>query len=599
MRTRMCGMLAAAVLVLGATAQAAPVPANKTALTQVPATAPVVFHVRGIDGVVDRLIAFLKNALPDQANQAATLLRLGLAGGLDGRQFKGMAKDGPIFAVLTELPKAGQEDVSGVILVAVTNYAEFRDGILKEDERKKLEKDKLGFEVTTLDSGKTLFFVDRKDFAVVTPSKDAAVAFTKPQANGLDKKISPALTGKLLSSDLGVYFNLDIFGKQYAEQVKEAKQTIEDGLKGLGDALPKEQRGGIEVVRQLVGPAFQALEDSQGALLSVEFRPDGVALHIESELRPGSATGKALGTVKPIKFDSLGLLPGGSMFYTGIEFTPDILKLLNGLMLAALESDSKEAKAMKAAIDELAKFPPRTQLDATTLPTAGLRVWTAAEPARSLAAQLQLTEAMGAGSSFATALLKDKPVIKKDARKYRDISWTEVTVQFDLEKMADSFGGGQEIPAETKKQLIEGMKKLMGEKVHTWLGADAKHVYQVTAEDWAAAEKTLDRYFKEDGTLAAQAGYRTARKELPAEANVLALIDVARYASNIVDMMRPVLQNMLPIQPNYPAALPKDRSSYAGLAVVLTGERASLDVVITADTVKDVYKAFVAPFVGN
>src|SRR5262249_9553462 len=154
-RTRMVGTMGAALaaLLLGtAAARPAPVPGAPAGLDQVPATAPLVLHLRGVEGTKDRLLALLKNALPDVYPMVQAKVDEWFKDGIDGRKLNGLPKDGPIFVAFTELPKPGEEPKVAVIL-AVTKYAEFRDNVLKEGERKNLKADGAGVEKTTLDNG--------------------------------------------------------------------------------------------------------------------------------------------------------------------------------------------------------------------------------------------------------------------------------------------------------------------------------------------------------------------------------------------------------------------------------------------------------------
>src|SRR5438132_949242 len=83
-----------------------------------------------LGGSANRAIVYLKNALPDVAPIAEGAIMAALKDGVDGRHFRGLAKEGPIFLALNELPK-GDEPTFAVIL-AVTDYKAFRDGILKD-----------------------------------------------------------------------------------------------------------------------------------------------------------------------------------------------------------------------------------------------------------------------------------------------------------------------------------------------------------------------------------------------------------------------------------------------------------------------------------
>src|SRR5262249_23795199 len=93
-----------ALFLFAPVASAAPLgPAGKGGLDRVPAGAPLVLHVRGVEGPSDRLRAFLQNALPtlpnadrEELHKALGLRTLDnlLADGVDGRKLRGVHKDG-------------------------------------------------------------------------------------------------------------------------------------------------------------------------------------------------------------------------------------------------------------------------------------------------------------------------------------------------------------------------------------------------------------------------------------------------------------------------------------------------------------------------
>src|SRR5260221_6996752 len=144
-------------------------------LAVVPAKAPIVAHLRGWDNTFARLNTVLKNAAPDFAPLITGEIEKAIATGLSGRELKGLGKDGPVFVVFTEVPSEGMDVPDLAVVVRVTNYAEFRDGILKDEERKEL-KPMNGYEKTTME-GKDLFFLKKGEFAVVTPSQKALKLF--------------------------------------------------------------------------------------------------------------------------------------------------------------------------------------------------------------------------------------------------------------------------------------------------------------------------------------------------------------------------------------------------------------------------------------
>ena len=270
-----------ALLAAASVAPAAPVPEENSPLAIVPASAPIVAYVHGVEATKDRLIVTIKKSLPEFGDIVeSTLNNYWKEGTPDGRKLRGLVKNGPVFAVFTELPKGGGEPKMAIIL-AVTKYSEFRDNVLTEEERKSI-KSESGIDSATLATGEPIFFVDKKEYAVVTPAKDVAEAFTKKQ-KGLDGRISKEQAAKLLASDAGFFVNMEDVNKEYAEQIKSAKEDAVQRLKSIADTVEKSQRGSLQLLEKMIDPAFQALEDSRGFLFTVEFRPAGFAIHLQTD----------------------------------------------------------------------------------------------------------------------------------------------------------------------------------------------------------------------------------------------------------------------------------------------------------------------------
>src|SRR5437762_5550514 len=127
--------LAALLLVPAAAQQTVAGPAENAAspLAQVPAKAPIVIHLRGFEQTKDRLIAMIKEALPELGGKAEEQINALLMQGLEGRSLKGLVKHGPIFVVFNDLPKSSDEEElkkKEGILIHVAKYAEFRYAIL-------------------------------------------------------------------------------------------------------------------------------------------------------------------------------------------------------------------------------------------------------------------------------------------------------------------------------------------------------------------------------------------------------------------------------------------------------------------------------------
>jgi hypothetical protein len=600
---RLMVLTALALLVAVAPLAAAPLPAGKTALAQVPASAPMVVQLRGIEGTADRLIAYLKNALPEQALLIAPLIKT-FTEGVGERKLAGLAKDGPHLAAFLEMPKEGMEGLPKVaIILSTTDNKEFLDGVLKDSEKKALKKEEGGYKSTVIeDNGDPMFIVERQGYVILTPRKEVAKEMVT-KGVGLDTRMSDELMEKFLALDLGLYVGMDVLNKDYAEQIKQAKKLALDELKAgaVGGAIEKAQ---MELITTAVGAGFQAVEDSKGIIAGLEFRPTAINLHAETEVRPGTATSKTLGELKVSKFENLAKMPAGSLFFLAGEMNAPILNAFKSVLYGqGIDPESKEGKAVAAAAEALVKARPTTLVQSASVPTSGISVWSAEDPKALVAAQLKLIEAMGDGKVFGGVPLKEKPTIKANAQKYRDINFTQIKLTIDPEKISGQLNDDQLaliFGAEATKKVAEELKKLLSEPMEVYLGIDGQQMVQVTARNWATAEKMLAGYYEGKGTIRFLDGYSQIRKDLPPAGNLLVLVDLPAYLEVVFNVFKPALEARLPaaLPPKYPAPAPQGSAGYVGFALTLNKDRASADLVISAESVLVTYKRFGAPFLG-
>ena len=226
-------MTAAAVLLAAAPAFAAPVPTEKSALAWVPASTPVVLHINGLHNLRDHVVAFLRNASPENADFVQKVTEEFFQNGFMGHKIRGVPKDGHILIALMDLHHLDEETPDLAVFVAVDDYKTFRDNLFNEEERKTLQSED-GYESVALNglfAGKTCFLIDKKDHAVFTLRKERAIAFAKG-GPGLDGRISKTHADRLLASDLGLYVSMDVLNKDYAEMVKHARAALEEQLEG-------------------------------------------------------------------------------------------------------------------------------------------------------------------------------------------------------------------------------------------------------------------------------------------------------------------------------------------------------------------------------
>ena len=299
-------------------------------------------------------------------------------------------------------------------------------------------------------------------------------------------------------------------------------------------------------------------------------------------------------------FKGLDTLPSGQLLYFGLESNKWLTSALGNMTFgASVDPDSKEGKALKAALDELLKADPGTLVSGFNIPMQGVQFSHYGDPAKALDSQLKMLSALGSGAAYSGGLLKEKPKVTPKAQKYGDFEFTSVELKWDPEKMSQDIGGGTPLPDEVKKQVAEGLRKLLGEKQTTWIGTDGKVVLQVTASDWAAAEKLLNSHSKGTHTAGSAAAFTDIRKELPAEASAVALIDVVRYVGIILEFAKPILENVMPIPVKLPGAPAKVAPTYSGGAVTLKGRRAGIDLFLSAQTIHGVYQNYVQPVISG
>ena len=588
-------MTAFAVFALAASAPAAwaaPAAAEKTPLNWVPATAPLVAHLNSLDTLRDHVGAFLKNAVPDRADMLLEQYDSLMKNGVQGRKLRGLSKDGPLFFVLTDL-SGGPDSIA--LVAAVSDYAAFRDNILTAAEKGSL-KSADGYESTQL-GPLTVYFVDKKDYVVVTPGKDLAATYAKrgsgaEGAAGLDGKMSKAQAARFLASDVGYYIDMEAVNDKFGEQIKAARKAVDEQLDKAAQTVGKEQKGQIEMAKKMVEPVFQAVEDAKAGLVTLDVRADGVALHLDGEARSGTSTADLLKGFSTSSFPDLGKLPAGEVFYAGMKLDPALLKAMTSLMSGL--SDSPNGKAAAEAFEEVAKAGPTESISAVTYPVAGLNVTKCNDPEKEVAASIKMLQSMGAGG-LGNVAFKEKPEVKENAEKYNKISFTSVHMAFDFDKMLAGAGTGPTLPEASRKQLVEGLKKLVGEEVNSWIGADGKSVVQVTAKDWESAQKTLDQYYKGTGGVGDDKGFASARKQLPEQSTFIVLIDAVQAVGDVMDFVKPILQaSGATLPPNFPTAV-KGKPGFVGFALTLDPDHGAFDVVVTADAVKQIYQGYVSP----
>jgi hypothetical protein len=589
LRTRWLVSLA----LLTALVQAAPATAQeRSPLSLVPEKAPLVVGIRGYKSVTDRALKMVSNAMPDLAPKLKDMLDDAMKKGLDGREaaLKGINDSGPIILAFLEMPKPGAGEPNAVAIVSIKDYKAFRDGVLKEDERKEMKKSEEGIETATIE-GKAVYFVDLKEYAIVASTEATARLYSKRKFEGIDKRISAEDAKKVLSSDVAIYVDMSPILEEHAEHIRQAQDSLGDifaQVEAVGAG--KIDKGQIKLAQTVVSAMLRTVLDSRSVILTASFEPDGLAVHTNVGLARDSVTAKFLQDMKPASLESLKRLPAGFLSYTGSELDAKMFKLFQPLTQGIFADPETEAgKAVAKAMEQIVAAGPKSSIVAQNVPLKGLTVTEYNDPVKALAGHMQMMEALAKGEQFQFMPVKDGIKIKKNAQTYRDSEWHQISMKWDLDKMfADIPGGGEE--------LIKGMRKMMGDGITIWMGVLDKSVVGVSAPDWQTAQQLLDQYANRKNDLSDDNNFRTLREHLPKESSIVQIINMSKYLDVVGKMVAPMLaalgQNL-----EIPAS--KEKSpAYVGFATTLESRRISVDVFISGGAMREVQRV-VEPIMRN
>lgn len=574
--------------------RALPAPANEESpLAIVPAHSAIVVYVKGYERTKERLITMVKNAIPDLAAKAEAAINDGIKQGLEGREFKGLEKEGPIFLVFPEVPKSVEDKPTIVAIFRVSKYADFRDAILKEDERQTLKVDPAGFEEARVD-GQPLYLVDLKEYAVISDNKDAAVAY-KMKRDGLDTVLEKGLAKKFGERDVAVYVNVAAINKEFRDSIKKTHDELDQNLDEIAGQFGDASKGNIEIFKALVKPVFQAFEDCTAFVATADFRPEGFAFGTVSYFGKETKTANWLKDSKPTAFTSLNQLLTDKSVYLAMELPPALQKAVAPFIHGIVGNPSGEkAKALADAITQVSGAGPKNYLAAMDLPFQGLMSWAYADPVQAATAQLKLFESLQEGESFSSTVLKEKPKVKASALKYREFDIHSVNLEFDIPATVDkALPQGLPIGG-VKDQMTEMMKKMIGERRSIWFGTDGKQFLQVVAQNWDEAKEAIDRYLDKKKTIGETAPFKDTRKQLPPESSFITLVDIPKYATFMAQAYEPFLSLIpVPLPPGLLKPAMPGKTTFLGLSFTLRPQKAEFDLWVPGKGANEIYKMFV------
>jgi len=572
------------VLVLAILVLAAPAWAADSPLAVVPASSPIVLQLHGLDRTKERLIATATAALPDVGKTLEQHINSALQNLPDGRQLKGLVKDGPIFISFAKFPspEAQPEDFGLAVAVKVTDFSAFRDGLLTKEEKESIKKDGELEKFTAGDHEHYLLKV--RDFAVIATNKETATAYQK-NAKGLDSKMDQHLAAKFLAADAAAYLSVEELNEQYGTQIKALLEQVTQ-LADSGAFGSSVDKNNVEMMKKFCQALGRFLDDGRGVVLAVEARPDSVHVGFHAAVTAASKSGELLKSFKTASAEDLSKMPSGYMSYSAAVVTPELLRTLPLLFGIVGGGDDEHGKSIKLAVDKLIEAGPQLQLQASRIPAGGIQVWKFQDPNKASAAQLELFRALAASGTVAGTPIKGKPDIKTDAQSHRGFKFHSLDVRFDLDKLIEN------LPEGARDAMKKYMKQMVGEEVHIWFGTDGKQFVILTSKDWDAASKSLDAYLDGSKTLAQDQDFQAARGRLSREATFLTVADATQILPILGQFMlagviealggQGEVREVKPATPGKPA--------YFGFSLTIENERASFDLDLSVAAVKEFYK---------
>jgi hypothetical protein len=582
--------LAAAVLTLALAgpsrpAPAAPIPAQagKDITLPYPAKAPIVLHLHGLEQARDRLNKMLSGAVPAEAAKLNAHIDAGLKQLLEGRSLKAVPKDGRVFVVVHDIAKLFDEEPVVSVVVPVTDYKAFRESFLTADERKSFEpgKDTKVDSVKSVATGDetTVYLVDLKEYVALTPDRGTADQYAG--------KFTPATTGAMgldlgtsfLAADIGLFVNMDVINDLYGEQIRGFKGLLDFafGQAELGGMLPGLNKKQMEGMKQIFAGMFQAVEDSRGLVLGLEFRPEGLNIRFQTRFADDSASARFLKPEQPTPLPELARLPRGQSSYSGSRFGPKVTEVMSLLaqQFGAAEDDEKGAERVEKLSAELAAAGPQGEYTAGSAPDQSLNVATYKDPAKAVAAEVKLYQSLAAGGRVANVVLKERPKVTEAAQKHHGFTFTEVRLAFDFEATV------KDLPDPVRESTLAQMKRMAREQTTNWIGTDGKVVLTVTAKDWETARKLIDDYLDGRAPAGSDPGFRLTRQNLPDQATMITLAETGEMLKAMAESVKSVADAV----PGFPLQLRdlkpvKGDPTYLGVAVTLKGETATVDVFV-------------------
>lgn len=485
--------------------------ASSAWLKSVPVEADVVVRCRGVASAAEDVKAMLKAASP---NAAATIVPM-IEQSID--QWKALFGTDIVDAPVVGLLRAEASGPDGVPPFAILLKKDDYKGVLKalangKDVATKAEEG--GYDsFANPHGGGTWYAFHGEGFTAFGPDKALIAGVAKPGDKSLAAALTPALAAPFHGGDIGIYIDVARLTRRFGQRIDQAREGFMAALDQAAKAAPN--GASMDAVKRLYGGLFDWLKTVQALALNLDFAAEGLRIAGRIEVQ-AAADAKPAETVASVPAE-FAKLPPDAAFYMYMNMSADGVQQLQGMSLRMVNPTGKPAPALDRAMERFKGLGRIEAIGSASL-ADGMRTFNVSKVSDPKA-YMEATEAMLQAMKDADGpydLYKDVKV-ERDAKNHGGVSFTRITVEFDVDKIAKLGQGG------AGAAPIRAM--FGGDSMSYWIGIDGDRLIQVTAPTWEEAEARLDRFAKGESAVGSLTGFKRVRSELADKANFLMIVD--------------------------------------------------------------------------
>ena len=403
-------------------------------------------------------------------------------------------------------------------------------------------------DVETLKESTTgnMTFVVYNNWVIYSPDAETAKRFER-QINRGKTDIQSAMSKETLTSfergDVSVYVNLKQITTQYAAEIKEAKERLDEELKNNLELNTGDPNIDPEALQRLIQQGMQlflqGIDDAQGLTIALGFQEKNFLIEEFLQLDEDSKTSKLLQDHQTSNLAFLNQLPPDQLAYIGAHGNFQKLMELGGSALGIFGGENKKLqKKMKKGAELSKEIKFKGQFTAMNLDTeskdGALRTITVTqatpvEKLKNLSREMStLTNDYNFGG------VKQKVDLKIDAEEYGTEKADVMRLTQDFEAIPDPLG--------IRKQFMEIFYG--GEGMVTRMIYLNDRVIQLVGGSREYVQQSLDFIKKADSPSNV---ISQARMQLSPKANVIVLADFGQAVLSGMKLAAKAKRNEIPL----------------------------------------------------